>query len=428
MYAALTVGTVLPVALIDLVASQMYIFTGKQFEKFRPDILAKFKDPILTRTQRRGKSTAPRTASGTSQPRITIDRLKKMSGHVDFRHYVDSPCRRISHHFADIFTGIIPAVERIPSLDTQPPGRNQKIGIALPRGASQAQRVLSVEMTPGSLLRQFRVTPDLDPPPLIVSQMPMKLVEFEPGHLIQQCQYFLLAEKMPAYVEHHPAPFERRFVGNLHTGNPGPGTGSRGQHLTQRGNPVDNTPVRSARDPDAAARHRQPVSLRGQCCGIELQYDIAPTAPIDCNGGAGRQHLIQITSSGDKLRIGNTQPQLSRQPEGPTFPNHLLRQGNKHGALTGRGSGTGRKQDSGGSHRMYAYAHHDTSDLHHLLIFAVARPFIRRASVSSYCFCRLTSSPVISRCGTAYSGRPQRLCSSCGSFCRSYNSHSSMSL
>ena len=69
-------------------------------------------------------------------------------------------------------------------------------------------------------LSQFRILLDLDPPTLIVSQMPVKLVEFVLGQQIDVPLDERNRHKMPRNVEVHPAVFETGTVANLNFGYP----------------------------------------------------------------------------------------------------------------------------------------------------------------------------------------------------------------
>ena len=207
-HTGLTVGTTFPVALIDLVAAHVNIFIGEKFEKLFPDAFAERQRPVLAHAQRRGEGLPPRTASETGQPRIAVDGLQAMSGHIDFGNHVDTPNRGIGHHLADILPCIISPVKRVGAIGPQPPDGKQEIVVLFPRRAAHAQRVLPIEKPPCPLLREFGITRNLNPPALIVGQMPMKFVELEPGHLVQQRKNLLFVEKVPAPKGDPEAPLQ----------------------------------------------------------------------------------------------------------------------------------------------------------------------------------------------------------------------------
>lgn len=180
-----------------------------------------------------------------------------MAGHVDFGNHVDTPNRGIGHHLADILPCIISPVKRVGAIGPQPPDGKQEIVVLFPRRAAHAQRVLPIEKPPCPLLREFGITRNLNPPALIVGQMPMKFVELEPGHLVQQRKNLLFVEKVPAHVEHHAAPSERRPIGDLRIRNLRSASGFRWQQLPQRGDAIDDAPVGTA--PGSVRRRASPT-------------------------------------------------------------------------------------------------------------------------------------------------------------------------
>ena len=373
----------MPVALIDLVATHVNIFIGEKFEKLFPDTFAERQCPVLAHAQRRREGLPPRTASETGQPRIAVDGLQAMAGHVDFGNHVDTPNRGIGHHLADILPCIISPVKRVGAIGPQPPDGKQEIVVLFPRRAAHAQRVLPIEKPPCPLLREFGITRNLNPPALSVGQMPMKFVELEPGHLVQQRKNLLFVEKVPAHVEHHAAPSERRPIGDLRIRNLRSASGFRWQQLPQRGDAIDDAPVGTAPDPYAGVRHRQAVPFRRQGGRIEFQHDISPVAPIYGDSAIRRQHLVHVAGRGDENRIGDAQLQPFREPVGPVAPYRFLRSGNQHGPFIRRRPGAGHEPHSHSQRSINANKCHAPG--HDQLPFAaVTRPFLRRASVSPY--------------------------------------------
>ena len=107
----------------------------------------------------------------------------------------------------DLPSAISP-VKRVGAIGPQPPDGKQEIVVLFPRRAAHAQRVLPIEKPPCPLLREFGITRNLNPPALIVGQMPMKFVELEPGHLVQQRKNLLFVEKVPAPKGDPEAPLQ----------------------------------------------------------------------------------------------------------------------------------------------------------------------------------------------------------------------------
>ena len=86
-----------------------------------------------------------------------------MTGHFDLGNDSDVPFGGIGYHFADLVLRIVAAVRFVRIL-----GRGPMVADNRPAAYG-----------PG--LGQSRVTANLDPPTLIVSQMPMKDIEFVQG-------------------------------------------------------------------------------------------------------------------------------------------------------------------------------------------------------------------------------------------------------
>ena len=209
------------------------------------------------------------------------------------------------------------------------------------------------------------------------------VVELEPGHLVQQRKNLLFVEKVPAHVEHHAAPSERRPIGDLRIRNLRSASGFRWQQLPQRGDAIDDAPVGTAPDPYAGVRHRQAVPFRRQGGRIEFQHDISPVAPIYGDSAIRRQHLVHVAGRGDENRIGDAQLQPFREPVGPVAPYRFLRSGNQHGPFIRRRPGAGHEPHSHSQRSINANKCHAPG--HDQLPFAaVTRPFLRRASVSPY--------------------------------------------
>ena len=192
-----------------------------------------------------------------------------------------------------------------------------------------------------------------------------------------------IVEKVPAHVEHHAAPSERRPIGDLRIRNLCSASGFRWQQLPQRGDAIDDAPVGTAPDPYAGMRHRQAVPFRRQGGRIEFQHDISPVTPIYGDSAIGRQHLVHVAGRGDESRIGDVQLQPFREPVGPVAPYRFLRSGNQHGPFIRRRPGAGHEPHSHSQRSINASKCHASG--HDQLPFAaVTRPFLRRASVSPY--------------------------------------------
>ena len=156
----------------------------------------------------------PFPAARGADPRIGIDRSGSVPRHLDLGNHLDPPVVGILHDVADLVLRIISAF------------REQLVPLF-------RRNVHVVEIAFRTEFGQLRIFFDLDTPPLIVYQMPMERIHFQPGHLVQQILDRFSALEMTAFVLHVSAPRESRRIGN-HAGRYRHQAVLRRGHLAQR--------------------------------------------------------------------------------------------------------------------------------------------------------------------------------------------------
>src|SRR5690606_19568282 len=116
-----------------------------------------------------------------------------VAGHVELGHHHDVAFAGVGDDVADLVLGVPAAV------------RAGLAGIGV--GAGLAGR------DPAAAdLHQLRVLRDLDPPALVVGQVPVQYVELVPGHRVDQLLDLVDRLEVPCRVEHQPAPGKARRV------------------------------------------------------------------------------------------------------------------------------------------------------------------------------------------------------------------------
>ena len=211
-HAALAVGTLLPVAHVDFVATNVNIVIGEQVEHLTIDVLAELQHAVLAGTKRRGEELSPAGALLAGESVVVVDSAEAVAGNIDFGHDIYATLTGEGNYLADIIlrvkTTIFPL--RIDILR-----RQLQIGIVLRHSIAHAHGILIVGRTPGAALGEQRVFLDFDAPALVVGQVPMELVDLVECQHVEQLHHFFLGEEMARAVEFHASPCETRGVKDL---------------------------------------------------------------------------------------------------------------------------------------------------------------------------------------------------------------------
>ena len=137
---------------------------------------------------------------GRRKLRIRDDCGAGVSRHLDLRHDGDAALRGIGHEMAHSFL-CVDAADHVWLT-------RMRIDVA-PRCGARGN-------APPADLGQLRILPDLEPPRLVIGQMPLQRVELVQSHGIDEALDELWRLKMPRRVKHEPSPCETRRVADLH--------------------------------------------------------------------------------------------------------------------------------------------------------------------------------------------------------------------
>ena len=166
-----------------------------------------------------------------------------------------------------------------------------RVVAAVRRGRSdpvRGRRPAGMRQAPTS--RQARVLADLEPPALVVRQVPVQHVELVQRHPVDELPDEFGRLVVPRRIEHQSAPGEaRRVVDPQRLDRRGAGSGAvRGGELPKRDGPVEEAARIRGADLDAARRHLERVRLRGpggRC--VERKPDAAAWHRPSSMAGAG---------------------------------------------------------------------------------------------------------------------------------------------
>ena len=122
-----------------------------------------------------------------------------VSRKIDFGNDLDVALRSIGDDFPDVVLGIETAIAFFPGII----GRHQHF----------------VTAAPGTFLRQFGILLDLDPPAVVIDQMPVELVDLMVSQPIEMAEDIGLVKEVARDIEHAAAPFEAGLVLDLHARN-----------------------------------------------------------------------------------------------------------------------------------------------------------------------------------------------------------------
>ena len=171
------------------------------------------------------------------------------------------------------------------------------------------KRLAAAAADPG----QARVFFDLDPPALVVGQVPVKNIQLVHRHRIQKPVEELDRRKMPAHIEHRPPPGKSRAIRDADEWDLPSDPIPRATAENRRGKKLQKR-LGSAKNPRPAARaqhgslpvHVQPVGFRIHAV-LPPDHD-PPGRSIGCfnrnrKSGRGTKSLGQQAGLGQKIRI-----------------------------------------------------------------------------------------------------------------------------
>jgi len=188
-----------------------------------------------------------------SQLRVGGDGGLHVPGHVDLGHHGHVPGLGIGHDLADLILGIEAPMWLAVILGVPARAADQGLG------------------PPGPHLGELGVLADLDPPALVVGQVPVEPVHLVQGQEVDVLQYEFLGHEVAGHVQVHAPPTEPGLVFDLHAGDPprdrlgpGPAEDLRGQELSQGLHAVEHAGLRCRLDPRLCRRDDQAIALLAQ--------------------------------------------------------------------------------------------------------------------------------------------------------------------
>ena len=234
--------------------------------------------------------------SRAAEPRIGGQRRQPVPGHLDFGNHLDMPLCGVADDLADLLL---------------------RVELAVGFAVVNALFVLVVASderfrTPGPDLGEQRIFFDLDPPALIVGQMPVEFVDLVQREDVDVGLHVLDREEMAADVEHRPAVGERGLVADDAGGNL-----SSGDQLLEAAKPVQHRLGRRCRDRYALSADFQKV-LFGFVARLQLQRH---GVFFGCGGDGGFGSGEFADGAGENLRgraqlfVRDDDGRSGRQPE-----------------------------------------------------------------------------------------------------------------
>ena len=166
-------GAPLPVRLVGLVSADVDELRREQREGLCEDVLDHGERPVVSRAVDVGGAAGRRVA-----PQLPHDLqdCRRMAGHLDLRHHRDAARGGERDDLPDVV-----------------------LRVAAPVG-------------------QLRVLPDLEPPALVVHEVPVEAVQLVPRQRIQERADLLLGKEVPGAVQQHPSPREPGLVPDVQAG------------------------------------------------------------------------------------------------------------------------------------------------------------------------------------------------------------------
>jgi len=204
---------------------------------------------------------APPRPHGNGVPRVAELGIRGdgglgMARHLDLRHDRDEARARVGDDLTDVVLRVEAAV---------------RLAVEPPRGRVMVLPAHERLTTPRPHLGESRVLLDLDPPSLVVRQVPVKAVELMERRQIDQLLHELLGHEMPRRVQMHAPPGEPGSIFDRDGGNDPRHAGHgcltedfRRQQLAQRLQGVKRARGPVGADGDARPADVQAVALLAQ--------------------------------------------------------------------------------------------------------------------------------------------------------------------
>jgi len=287
LHPGLALRAALPLGLIDLVAADMDERPWEEADDLRQDILQEFvravvagaedvgDRPIASRRHRERPSRAGELGIGR-------ERGFGVAGHLDLRHDRDEAGGGVGDDLADVVLGVKAAV-----------GRRFTGLLGL---AGVPVLVFAVD-APSPDFGEARVFLDLDPPALVVGQVPMEGIELVHGEDVDPALDELLRKEVTRTVEHAAAP-----------GEPGP-VFDRGAGDTERARPQHRRgPLRGRRE--ELAQGLDAIEEPGRSRGADLDA-VRPDVEKIALGAEPSGEVLEAQS--DRARAGGRRGRLDGQ-------------------------------------------------------------------------------------------------------------------
>ena len=280
----LAFGTLPPPCARRFVAPDVDVLRGEESDHLFEDLFHEIEDRGIARAEDvaaharlRGDDVRPARASEFG---VGGERRRHVARHVDLRNDLDIPACGILDDVADLPFGVVAA-----------------------EGARLARERRVAAESPG--FRQTGIGVDLDPPPLIVGQVPVEDVE-----VVQRCQIddplhlFDGIERAP-HVEHHAPVAQIRFVGDADRREKHFGCFCGAHRLAERLDAVEHAGVGLPADGDAVLGNLYFVRFAAFARRVGPQDDCpAVVAKAVRTGDFGGRADDRFDISGEKLRIG----------------------------------------------------------------------------------------------------------------------------
>jgi hypothetical protein len=142
--------------------------------------------------------------SGVAELGIGGDRRERVSGHLDLRHDRHMPVGGIPHDLSHVVLGV--------EARMRDAGESALLWIGRAR---REHAVPARRADPGEL----RVPPDLDPPALVIGEMPVEDVQLVQSEEVDVLEHGLPRHEVPADVQVAAAPIKTRRVLDLDGGD-----------------------------------------------------------------------------------------------------------------------------------------------------------------------------------------------------------------
>ncbi len=221
------------------------------------------------------------------------NRGDRVARHLDLGHDLHEPRPRVLHDLPHVVLRVEAAVAHaVVALGRRVVGRVADERLRAPRAHGGQPRVFL----------------DLDPPALVVRQVPVERVQLVQREEVDVLLHELLRHEVPRHVEVRPAPPEARRVLDPHGGQRPVGAGhvrraedGRRQQLADRLHGVERAGEACGAHLDAVRRDLEPVALRAE----PGERRVVPE-----DHAVPRRHRAH----GHRQRVAGRRPQVRRQP------------------------------------------------------------------------------------------------------------------